>query len=457
MEEELPVWCQLRKIPMEHSPEDAIEFAKERIDRFARRQFWNIRGAESNDLLAGHILLRVAVATDPRLSAWLVEFEGDLFDYRFRKASFSDIIAVMHYFLGNDNVILLKDLEEKVDMNIQKRYSLVEVGEYSKYIKRSIKTRDGRTTIKRERQNVTLPKGLRKYIGVQFTKVPKVVGKRQVLLLKGWAIAPIFIFRGTIKRAFETALKTKLEGIQDQIKSDKSLKPIIRELREYIKINEKAFVKRFETEISPSGKLYQRFDLFPECMNQLISILTEKGHLGHGERLQLGLFLKKLGMPMEEQKHFWYQKAVDNIGLTFEEFDSKVGYTIDHLYGQAGSGTDYDAPKCETIITSYYCAFAQKAADEIMKRIQTEFEEKDKPTRFSQVLDDLMVNLMNNEPRNACAKLFELRYGKRAKKIAHPIGYTLYAAKILKEKKEKKTEEKKTTKAEVNANANENE
>jgi DNA primase large subunit len=183
--------------------------------------------------------------------------------------------------------------------------------------------------------------------------------------------------------------------------------------------------------------------LFPECLKELISILTEKGHLGHGERLQLGLFLKKLGMPMEEQKHFWYQKAVDNIGMTFEEFDSKVGYTIDHLYGKAGSGTDYEAPKCETIITSYYCTFAQKGADELMKRIHGEFEGKDKPTNFDQILEDLMEHVINNKPQLACAKLFELRYGKRARKIRHPISYTLYAAKVLKEKKEKETEEKK--------------
>jgi DNA primase large subunit len=443
LEEELPVWFQLRKIPMEHTPEDAIEFAKGRIDRFARRQLWNVRGANGDDLLAGHILLRVAVATDPRLSAWLVEFEGDLFDYRFRKASFSDIIKVIRFLLGQNNAMPLKELEETLVMQIKNKYSLIEVGEYSKYVTKRTRARDGRILIKRERQNVTLPKGLRKYIGVHFSKAPEVVGKRQSLLLKGWAIAPIFIFRGTIKRAFESALKTKLEGIQDQVKSDKSLKPIIRELRDYIKINETAFVRRFETDISPGRNLYQRFDLFPECMNQLISILNEKGHLGHGERLQLGLFLKKLGMSMEDQKHFWYQQAVDNIGLTFEEFDSKVGYTIDHLYGQAGSGTDYEAPKCETIITSYYCAFAQKGVDEIMKRTEMELKEKEKSTKHNQVLDELMDNIVNNRPRIACAKLFELRYGKRAKKIAHPIGYTLYAAKTQNEKKKKKIEEKK--------------
>jgi DNA primase large subunit len=439
---------------MEHTPEDALDYAKVRIDRFARREFWNVNGPEGDDLFAGHILLRVAVATDPRLSAWLVEFEGDLFDYRFRKAPFSDIITVTRYLFGQNNVMPLEGLEEKLDLRIKTKYSLIEVGEYSKYVKRRIRTRDGRIVIKRERRNVTLPKGLRKYLGIHFTKAPTVVGKRQVLLLKGWAIAPIFVFRGGIKRAFEATLKTKLEGIQEQIKSDKSLRPIIRELRDYIKANEKDFVKRFETKISPKGTLFQRFDLFPECLKELISILTEKGHLGHGERLQLGLFLKKLGMPMEEQKHFWYQKAVDNIGMTFEEFDSKVGYTIDHLYGKAGSGTDYEAPKCETIITSYYCTFAQKGADELTKRIHGEFEGKDTPTNFDQILEDLMGHVINNEPQLACAKLFELRYGKRARKIRHPISYTLYAARTLKEneEKEKKVEEKKTTETEAGLN-----
>ncbi len=57
---------------------------------------------------------------------------------------------------------------------------------------------------------------------------------------------------------------------------------------------------------------------------------------------------------------------------------------------------------------------------------------------------------MNNEPQLACAKLFELRYGKRAKKIRHPKGYTLYAAKVVKEKKDEA--EKKTTKVEVDVN-----
>ena len=155
-------------------------------------------------------------------------------------------------------------------------------------------------------------------------------------------------------------------------------------------------------------------------------------------------------MSMEDQKHFWYQQAVDNIGLTFEEFDRKVGYTIDHLYGQAGSGTDYEAPKCETIITSYYCVFAQKGIDEIMKRAQIEFKEKEKSPKSSQVLDELMDNVVNNKPRIACAKLFELRYGKRAKKIAHPIGYTLYAAKTLNEKKKEKTAEKKQQDKDLN-------
>ena len=117
-------------------------------------------------------------------------------------------------------------------------------------------------------------------------------------------------------------------------------------------------------------------------MNQLLLTLTEIGHLPHGERWVLGVFLKQLGMSAEDQKRFWYQRAVDNIGLTFEDFSAKVGYSIDHLYGKVGSGVDYNTPKCETIISTYFCPFAKKSADEIGMRFQKEFEKKHMVTKM---------------------------------------------------------------------------
>lgn len=471
MEEDLPVWCLLKKIPIELSPKEALGFAKERIDKFARRESWSVQESSSEDIIqefAGHILLRVAAASDPKFSAWLVEFEGDLFDNRLTKASFSDVMTLLHYFFDQDKdqdnnvqnktlkVKTLEEIEEELDLDLKMKYKLLERKEFSRYEKKRFKENNGSTTIKIARRTKLVPKGLRKYVGIHFTKVPILVSKRRVLLRGGWAIAPLFIYQGRIKRAFEDHLRTKIQEIQEKVGDDKSLRPIIRELKDYMKIYEKEFVLPSKTEIGINGVIYTRLELFPECMNQLLSTLTEIGHLPHGERWVLGVFLKQLGMSAEDQKRFWYQRAVDNIGLTFEEFNTKIGYSIDHLYGKVGSGVDYNTPKCETIITTYFCPFARKSTDEIGKRLLKEFEGRDKPTEFDQILEDLIEHMINNQPRYACARLFELRYeGRMVKKINHPLIYTRDAAKVLKEKMEKEKEEKKTPKAEVNENENE--
>jgi len=460
LEEKLPVWCLLKKIPIELSPKEALGFAKERIDKFARRESWSVQENSSEDIIqefAGHILLRVAAASDPKFSAWLVEFEGDLFDNRLTKASFSDVMTLIHYFFdqdkdqdknGQDKIIRVKtleEIEEELDIDLKIKYQLIELREFSRYEKKRIKESDGRTTIRIVRQTKSVPKALRKHVGIHFTKVPILVSKRRMLLLGGWAIAPLFIFQGSIKRAFEDRLRIKIQEIQELVKDDNSLRPIIRELKAYMKLYEKEFVVPSKTEIGIKGVIYNRLDLFPECMNQLLLTLTEIGHLPHGERWVLGVFLKQLGMSAEDQKRFWYQRAVDNIGLTFEDFSAKVGYSIDHLYGKVGSGVDYNTPKCETIISTYFCPFAKKSADEIGMRFQKEFEEKEKPTEFDQILEDLIEHMINNQPRTACAKLFELRYGKKVKRINHPLIYTREAADLLKEKMKKNVKEKNQT------------
>lgn len=80
----------------------------------------------------------------------------------------------------------------------------------------------------------------------------------------------------------------------------------------------------------------QRIDCYPPCIYELLTNLQSKGHLAHMENWQLGTFLKKVGMSIEEQKQFWYKNSIDNVGQSYEEFEKKVGYQIEHIYGLAG-------------------------------------------------------------------------------------------------------------------------
>jgi len=44
---------------------------------------------------------------------------------------------------------------------------------------------------------------------------------------------------------------------------------------------------------------------FPLCMKSLHDVVAKEHHIKHFGRLQLGLFLKGLGVPLEEATKFW--------------------------------------------------------------------------------------------------------------------------------------------------------
>ncbi|MCK4972408.1 MAG: hypothetical protein KAS52_03750, partial [Candidatus Heimdallarchaeota archaeon] len=94
MSVELPDWYIL-KDPGDINIDLAswYKFAETRLERFLDKDEWIIyrsTGMSDDDWLSakseeigGHFLLRLAVTTNPRLISWLVEVEGDLFEFRF--------------------------------------------------------------------------------------------------------------------------------------------------------------------------------------------------------------------------------------------------------------------------------------------------------------------------------------------------------------------------------------
>ena len=266
-------------------------------------------------------------------------------------------------------------------------------------------------------------------MGLHFTCVPKIVSNRSALLRDGWVLSTVDEFANGVKVAFEETLRKRIKETSSRLL--RSVSDAIAEVQE-------EFSGLIHAVASAQGKvdledydLFNRQDIFPQCMLDLYNIVMTKGHLNHTERFQLGLYLKRLGMSVEEQLRFWYNNAVDNVGMSYEEFaHGNPGYIIRHMYGLEGGETDYNAPACSKLQFEYYCTFMHQSPEEIDKRLRKEFKNPSRKTEENIRL--LESKVIDKKPSEACAILFSLRYHRGCRPVSHPISYSTWAAKVKK-------------------------
>lgn len=83
--------------------------------------------------------------------------------------------------------------------------------------------------------------------------------------------------------------------------------------------------------------------------------LRQDSHLKHFGRLQYTLFLKGIGMTLEDCIHFWRQSFKK---LTGEQWDKEYKYNVRHAYGDVGGdatrrGKGYSPFSCQKILTEH--------------------------------------------------------------------------------------------------------
>ncbi|GAA5897500.1 DNA primase subunit PRI2 [Sporobolomyces salmoneus] len=193
------------------------------------------------------------------------------------------------------------------------------------------------------------------FFKVDWTKVTDLVGQRKVFLRGGKAYVPSSQEFSLVAAEFSNRLSRGLEltaKALPRLDEDTRLIPVLSHLSMGFMAgitSDYSFTNTGDGEAITAEMVPELArQSFPLCMRNLQDTLKGSKHLKHEGRQQYSLFLKGIGLSVEEAIVFW-RKSFSLI--TDDKFNKEYRYNIRHNYGLEGSRKNYTPKSCTAIIT----------------------------------------------------------------------------------------------------------
>ncbi|XP_058103144.1 probable DNA primase large subunit isoform X2 [Magnolia sinica] len=363
-----------------------------------------------NKDIISHFVLRLVYCRTEDLRKWFLSIETILFRHRFRLESFD----AQRMLMGEFN-LPYKALSNAEFENVKDKLNQVA---------RSI--------------NQPLPTGMLVGMKVPFEEVPDLVAGRRVFMLKGYAYVAmnqvvslvVTQFRSHLSKALVLTNRKWTSTIREQERD--RLTPIVEALSTMYLGPDYSQPKEF-AEISIKDIDIVANSSFPLCMRHLFEKLREEHHLKHGGRMQLGLFLKGVGLKLDDALAFWKAEFSQKVGS--ERFDKEYAYAIRHNYGKEGKRTDYTPYSCQKIITStpavgdhHGCPYRHFGEQNLRAALG-------KMGVGGRAMDDILEKVQNRHYQLACTLTFEAVHASSCDTgINHPNQYFSESQKIFQSK-----------------------
>lgn len=221
---------------------------------------------------------------------------------------------------------------------------------------------------------------------VDWERVPELVESRKVYLRAGKAYVPGKEQGSMVVAEFTRRLDQKLietSRALPRLDEDDRLTPILNHLSQNFTTPD-ANYSSSTTALSGADISARNIDTlsssFPLCMQNLHRSLRRDAHLKHFGRLQYTLFLKGIGLNLEECLVFWrsgFSKITD------DTFNKEYRYNVRHAYGDVGGdsnrrGSGYSPFSCQKILTehppgpgeSHGCPYRHFSVDNLTSLLQ---------------------------------------------------------------------------------------
>ena len=265
---------------------------------------------------------------------------------------------------------------------------------------------------------------------VPFEEAFELVKERRVYLQAGWAYISranlVHIVLSQYRAALSHHLATTFRFLQSAASpstSDERIAPLLSSLAkqslgpQYKAVSIEGQITKDQLPAlaaSPS---------FPLCMSSSYAALKREHHLKHGGRTQLGLFLKGIGLSLNDALLFWKQSMARKTPA--DKFDKEYAYNIRHVYGKEGKRVSLGGYGCVKIIQAqpsvddhHGCPFRHERQEDLRLVLS-------KRGIASQGVDEVMRLVKQGDYQIACTRVFALTHNgvDPLQPIYHPNKY----------------------------------
>eukprot|EP01135_Chromosphaera_perkinsii_P005511 Nk52_evm60s352 gene=Nk52_evmTU60s352 len=271
-----------------------------------------------------HYILRLAYCRSEDLRRWFLIQETELFRFRFQQLTSQEKTHFMK----------LNNLE----------YTSIDNSEKNAIAKQLVSSC----------HEVTMETlGNEQFFKVPFEEALDLVKQRRVFVQGGYAYIRfehlVHTICGIFRMKLSSALVTTSRVVPTMEEDDRLLPMLLNLSKQYLG-------SEYDTKSMVAGKITpSQIDMlaakcFPLCMRNMHDEFRQKHHLKHGGRMQYGLFLKGIGLSLDDALTFWRSEFTK--AMSGDKFDKSYSYNIRHNYGKEGKRADYTPYNCVRIITS---------------------------------------------------------------------------------------------------------
>ncbi|KAL1645227.1 DNA primase subunit pri2 [Diplodia intermedia] len=262
---------------------------------------------------------------------------------------------------------------------------------------------------------------------VEWEKVPELVEQRKVLIRRGMAYVPVreqsSLVIAEFTRRLDDALLLTSRALP-RLDEDDRLSPILSHLSNNFTAPDTTYSS--DTAIdglsAPTAASVDALSKhFPLCMQHLHRTLRQNSHLKHFGRLQYTLFLKGIGLSLEECLIFWRRSFKL---ITDEKFNKEYRYNVRHAYGDVGGdanrrGRGYTPYSCQKLTTeplpgpgqTHGCPYRSFAPENLVSLLQQT------GVNDGQVLREVRDDIKRQRYHIACNRVFEWKHKGEIKKV----------------------------------------